>query len=318
MTLNYSKESLVYNSDEIYQILTDLGYSLRQDGKFYRAKPIYRDSGNPMSLRINKTTGKFIDFSAGYTGSFEDLIALTTNEKDPEKIKEFLKTKNFSFAEKVEKPKVKVMAERIFPEEMLLRLLPQFDFFLKKGISRETLKTFEAGCAHGGKLLRRIVFNIRNKNNQIIGFSGRTILNPIPEGVPKWKHISSKSNFLYPLHLNREIIKEKREVILVESIGDILALWESGIKNVLCLFGVSLSSKLTNEIVVLNPNKIILATNNEVNNNSIGNDAAIKIKNKLNKLFDEQNIIIKLPVKKDFGDMLEQDGAQSIIDWYNS
>ena len=38
----------------------------------------------------------------------------------------------------------------------------------------------------------------------------------------------------------------KKEVILVESIGDAMALYEQGIKNVLVMFGLSVNSHIIN------------------------------------------------------------------------
>ena len=43
--------------EDIRDILTDLGYSLRDYGKEYRAKPLYRESDNDTILTIEKSTG---------------------------------------------------------------------------------------------------------------------------------------------------------------------------------------------------------------------------------------------------------------------
>ncbi len=41
----------------IHQILTSMGYSLKDFGREYRTKPIYRDSDNDTVLRIYKDSG---------------------------------------------------------------------------------------------------------------------------------------------------------------------------------------------------------------------------------------------------------------------
>ena len=52
-----------------------------------------------------------------------------------------------------------------------------------------------------------------------------------------------KKNFIFPF-ICQEEIKKGKNVILVESIGDALSLIEIGIKNVLVLFGVSMSQEI--------------------------------------------------------------------------
>ena len=52
----------------VYQILTDLGYQLKDCGKEFRAKPLYRDSDNDSVLRIYKDTGKWVDFKQNMSG----------------------------------------------------------------------------------------------------------------------------------------------------------------------------------------------------------------------------------------------------------
>jgi hypothetical protein len=56
--------------DDVRGILEELGYVLTNDGAFYRARPIYRNSNNSTSLRIHKESGRFIDFSINKGGSY--------------------------------------------------------------------------------------------------------------------------------------------------------------------------------------------------------------------------------------------------------
>src|SRR5690606_29717739 len=92
----------------------------------------------------------------------------------------------------------------------------------------------------------------------------------------KWKHIGAKRNWVFPLYMYaerngkkyypvQEAISKTKEVILVESIGDMLALWEYGIQNVLVTFGLTLPSKLCSYLMGLNLKRVIIATNNDFN-----------------------------------------------------
>ena len=69
-------------SDGIKDILTEIGYTLRDCGKEYRTKPLYRDSDNPNVLCIQKETGVWFDFKENKYGKLEDLVKLTLDLKD--------------------------------------------------------------------------------------------------------------------------------------------------------------------------------------------------------------------------------------------
>lgn len=296
---------------DYYKILTELGYKLTDYGKEWRALPLYRPSGNATSLRIFKKDGGFQDFSAGKMGTFEDLVKLTTGIIKDEDLKNFLENPSYLSANSYEDIPI-IKMPKTFDKELLVRLLPHHDYWVNRGVSLETLKLFKGGLATGGKMYQRYVFPIWNTQNQIIGFSGRTVLPIVKDTVPKWKHLGEKKHWVYPLFLNEKEISEYRWVILVESIGDLLALWDAGIKNVLVLFGVNearggVSQDIINTLIRFSINKIIIAMNNDEGNNMVGNNAAIKIKEKLDNVFDQNTNEICLPTKKDFGDMNKEE-----------
>ena len=162
-----------------------------------------------------------------------------------------------------------------------------------------------------GKMKDRYVFPIFNSKNKIVGFSGRDLMNYENSHRPKWKHIGSKSTWVYPAFLNADILLKNKKIIIVESIGDLLALWDAGIKYVIVSFGLDASSRLLNFLLKIDPNEVILSFNNDEANNSAGNKAADKTFNKLKKYFDPKQIKIILPDKKDFGEM----NKKEIINW---
>jgi 5S rRNA maturation endonuclease (ribonuclease M5) len=285
-------------------ILQDLGYTLLENANEFRARPIYRESGNNTSLRINKETGHWIDFSLCINGPFEELVALTLNLKDISEVKQFLKTKyDFNFQAVKVRPKVSTI--KTYPDDVLAKLLPKHDYWLNRHISINTLKLFRGGVATAGKMAKRYVFPIFNSNGRIIGFTGRTLV----EAVPKWKHAGPKTEWLYPLFLNYDIIRKKQEVILVESVGDGLALWEAGIKNFIVVFGVEPSRAVINVLLKLNLNKIIIAFNNDIDedNGEVGRKAAEKTLKELKRHFDSETLEIRLPILKDINKMWIED-----------
>jgi hypothetical protein len=196
--------------------------------------------------------------------------------------------------------------ETIYPEEVLTKLIRNFDYWKGRGISHETMARFEGGIAVNGKMAGRWVLPLRNKNSQIIGFTGRWI-GQSKEGVAKWKHLSKISKVIFP-----NFIKIKDIVVLLESPGDAISLIDNGIDHVRVMFGVELSSALMSDIISKNPQKIIISTNNdssaEGRKKNVGNKAAEKIKNRLLSFFDESSIVIRLPqTGKDWGEATKEE-----------
>lgn len=207
---------------------------------------------------------------------------------------------------------------KYFPEVLLDKLLPDYSYWNNRGISNDILIRQNGGLAskqEGGKLKGRYVFPIRNKDHKIVGWAGRLLEHS--EFVPKWKILGSKKNFLFPArNISEKEIKDKREVILVESIGCSLALEMAGFSNTKVLFGVKPSSQLISYLISLDVKRIIISTNNE--SSGIGNRAAEEIQNTLIHFFNKKNVVVHLPAKKDFNDMLLDGGVGSIKKWYDT
>ena len=144
--------------------------------------------------------------------------------------------------------------------ETSINLAKDNSYWSGRGVSESTLNLFDGGVATEGKFKNRFVFPIFNGKKQLIGITGRDVTgkNPI-----KWLHQGATSKWCYPLQVNyKEIIKSK-EIIIVESIGDMLSLWEAGIKHSVVTFGVRMSPRLLTVILKINPDKITVALNND-------------------------------------------------------
>ncbi len=93
------------------------------------------------------------------------------------------------------------------------------------------------------KFTGRIIFPIRNLQGKIVGFGGRSIdqyKSPKYLNSPE-THIYKKSEILYGLFENKDIIRESREVILVEGYFDVISPYQIGIKNTVATLGTALS-----------------------------------------------------------------------------
>lgn len=305
--------------ESVRKILQDIGYVLTDNGREFRAKPLYRDSDNDNVLRIWKNSGQWVDFKENKSGSLEELIRLTLKLKTIDEAKQWIGSKGIvSNAEEIEKPKALTSQVQYFDKSLLLKLAKNDDYWNNRGISSSTLAPFCGGLASTGKMYNRYTFPIFDNKDNIIGFSGRDVAPFSLEGRPKWKHIGDKKEWVYPLKVNLQDIRNRKKIILVESIGDMLALRENGISNSVVTFGLNISAKIIYSLIALNPDKIIVAFNNDSDNNGAGNEAAVVAKNKLLNYFDKSQVSINLPLgAKDFGDLNLFDKSK-ILEWYET
>lgn len=289
----------------VEEILSQIGYNLVDFGQEYRAKPLYRPSDNSTSLCIRKSTGQWYDFSERTGGSLNLLIQKTLGDI-PAEIKEKILSGNL----RVRDEAIELNDIKKFDKSLLIKLDKNHDYWMGRGISKHIIEEFKGGVALNGRMANRYVFPIFNERHDLVGFSGRTLFKNTKS--PKWKHLGKKSLWCYPVFLNQESIIEEKEVILVESIGDMLALFNSGIRNVIVTFGLDISSAIIEYLLKVDVNRIYISFNNDINNNNSGNIAAQEGKEKLINYFDESQISIALPESKnDFGVMTHEE----ILTW---
>ncbi len=304
---------------EIKDILINLGYTLTDDKDGWRTNAMFRGGNNQTALKIyNKPLENGIiwfDFVEGHKGTLEDLVKLTLGEKiDP---KEWLMGK--IDLNDIQTKKTSIILPQVFNEDILKDLIQDYTYITKRGISLDTAKIFSCGiCLDSQTLLQKLknrqVFCIYNSKKQLVGFSGRSL---DEKNKLKYKHLGGRNGWVYPVFINHSIIKEQKEVILIEGVFDAMRLWDLGIKNSMVLFGTELSHAVLNYLLKVNPKKIIIATNNELDsdNGGVGNDAAVKIYNRLKRYFNLNQIKIHLPPAKDFAEIKDD---KTIVNWYNN
>lgn len=300
-------------------ILEDLGYKLSDCGNHWRTSALYRGGDNATSLMIYKNTGIWNDFVNGKSKQpFKNLIELTLHGQ-PDKLISILQSIKRGEQTITEyKPKTLIEMEKVYDESILEKLFPHYNFYNEKKISEDTQKFFKLGLAGQGNMYRRIVFPIYNEHHQIVGFSGRAVDN---NKHPKWKHLGKKNKWVYPAYIPNEesvdsIIDSYESVYIVESIGDALALFDSGIKNVIVNFGLYISPAIITYLTGKSLKKIILAGNNDFNSDkNRGLIGSIRNYLKLSSYFDLDCLSIKNPPKgyNDLGDAY-QDG-QDLNSW---
>lgn len=308
---------------DIQSFLLELGFdSLSDCGDYWRANAFWRGGNNRTAVSINKKNGSWKDFVSGEGGSLKNLIK-TIKGKDFD-----LRIYSSKFGIDIEElsqhyEEPIIRSEKVWPSSFLNSLFPHYSFYENKGISADTLKYFKGGLAHDGPMNGRFVFPIFSQNGEIVGVSGRDMTDRWLKNGIKWKHMGQKKNWIYPVFVPSgfgsemicfDAIKKESHVILVESIGDMLALWENGIKNTIVLFGLSISSKIISFLLSNGIKKITISTNNDSQKEfNVGKLAATKLFIDLMSHFDPEILEIALPPKpfKDFGEA----DSDSILKW---
>lgn len=183
--------------------------------------------------------------------------------------------------------KIEKRIDKIYPEYIVKKLF-KTDFYVKRGFSQETVDSFEHGKAEAHTMRNRIVFPIRDENGLIRGFSGRWAgKEELKDGkkvcvtntgvkVPKWKHTSfNKTDYLYRFNVVKPFIKD--EVIVVESIGNVMRFWDAGFNNCVAIMGSSISFKQV-QLILSSSKGVVLAFDND--------KAGLKALKKAHNLFD--------------------------------
>ena len=283
---------------DIKSFLQDKGCKIQQSGGEIQIVATWR-GGQNFSVSINPRNGNWFDFVEASGGSFDKLVTLLGGE---------ITDQNYSFSNTDWVDELKLPQK--FDISILNGLIKDYSYWENRAIDKVIFDEFTAGIFKDGKMAKRHCTVIYGQNKDIVGVSGRALENWMK---PKWKHLFKVSDVCFPLYLNKEIIKEKQEVILVESLGNLFSLWSAGIKNVICIFGTRLHNKILSNLISLNLKNIIVSLDNDSENHNVGNLAAENVKIKLSNFFDENIIKIILPPEKDWNETLVARGPDSIV-----
>jgi len=177
------------------------------------------------------------------------------------------------------------------------RLTFPAQFYIDRGFSEDVLNEFDVGLCLNPKsqMHKRIVFPIYDENDEfMIGCTGRTIC----DDPRKWVNQKgfNKSNYLYNYGKAMDHIKRTQTIILVEGQGDVIRLWEAGIKNAVGMFGSKISDSQEFLIQKTGVSNIVIAADND----DAGKACTSDIIERLKYLF---NISILKLSKNDIGDM---------------
>ncbi|MBA2469486.1 MAG: DNA primase [Chloroflexia bacterium] len=95
---------------------------------------------------------------------------------------------------------------------------------------------------HYDRFRNRLMFPIRDRDGDVVGFGGRAM----GDGIPKYLNspqtpVFDKSSLVYALDLAREPIRKAGEVVIVEGYMDAIAAHQFGYENVVASMGTALT-----------------------------------------------------------------------------
>ena len=154
----------------------------------------------------------------------------------------------------------------------------------------------------------RIMFPIKNNQNQVVAFSGRTM--STDKSVPKYYNthetkIFEKRKVLYNFSDARSFIAKENEVILCEGYMDVIKAHQNGIKNAVALMGTNIDNNKLKEVLSL-VKKITLSLDND----EAGSKAQIEIGNRIIQTTD--NVYkLKFSGAKDLDEFLTEKNTKN-------
>ena len=154
----------------------------------------------------------------------------------------------------------------------------------------------------------RVMFPIKNNQNQVVAFSGRTMSSD--KNVPKYYNthetkIFEKRTVLYNFSDARSFIAKENEVILCEGYMDVIKAHQNGMKNAVALMGTNIDNNKLKEVLSL-VKKITLSLDND----EAGSKAQIEIGNRIIETTD--NVYkLKFSGAKDLDEFLTEKNTKN-------
>lgn len=263
---------------QIESILIKLNINFRKSGSWLTAPCSVHQGDNRGALAFCTRTNKWVCFTRHCQQEYgNDIVGLVAGVLDVSRtealgwLEENVQDVDIS-AKRVRKEK----EDRVY-EEFFTKKLLKTDFYLRRGFSEATVNSFEHGMANALSMRNRVVFPIRDEIGLIRGFSGRWAGKEIEVErqdkkkmvcvtesgvqVPKWRHTSfKKTNYCYRLKEARQSCQD--ELIVVESIGNVMRFYDSGFTNCIACMGSYLSFRQAN-LIIGSTKKAILAFDND-------------------------------------------------------
>ena len=140
----------------------------------------------------------------------------------------------------------------------LLNFLTSRDIPVDVAQEAGLLQTRDNG-GHYDRFRNRLMFPIRDRDGDVVGFGGRAM----GDGIPKYLNspqtpVFDKSSLVYALDLAKEPIRKSGDVVIVEGYMDVIAAHQFGYENVVASMGTALTESQA-ALVKRGSTRIVLA-----------------------------------------------------------
>ncbi|OSA95671.1 UNVERIFIED_ORG: hypothetical protein B2H93_04420 [Clostridium botulinum] len=171
------------------------------------------------------------------------------------------------------------------------------DIFKNDGISYSTQRIFEIGFDIQSN---RYTIPIYDELGVCVGVKGRYFFKDTPQDEDKYIYLEpcAKTKVLYGLYKTYKYIKEKDEVIVVESEKSVMKAWEDGIYNIVAISGHDLSKTQVNKLTALGVNEIILCYDEDVFREENGKVSKLKYKIEIDKFIEQQKVSLMVDINR--------------------
>jgi DNA primase len=322
MNLQQLKKFLLNKPEELF---AKLGMKIEVFGdNIYSTCPVHESSDNPRAFSFSKQRGIWKcwtrDCQNHYRNDVFGLIRGVLSSREGQDVefsqalkwisKEFnIYAKSDAAIENIEDEDeftsiVAQLKDNIsFPQNKTVNLdlsisIPS-EYFHNRGFDKKTLEYFEVGdCLDtSSKLYDRAIIPIHNEDGSSkIGYICRAIKEyKIPKFLIYPKGFDKRFVF-YNLHRAMPSIKATNTLFIVEGQGDVWRLYESGIHNVVGIFGRTLTKEQQQKLQTLPVTRIIILTDND----QAGRESKIQLQRQLGRFY---KLSFPYLQHKDVGDM---------------
>jgi 5S rRNA maturation endonuclease (ribonuclease M5) len=182
------------------------------------------------------------------------------------------------------------------------------NYFKDRGFNKQTLRYFSVGdCDENCIMKERSVIPIHDDGGElVVGLIGRsTKIYRTPKFLIYPKGFD-KRNYLYNYHRAKDRARETSCMYLVEGQGDVWKLYEAGVKNVVGMFGKTLSEQQEKKIAKLGITHIIAILDND----QAGKEAVLQLYRQISRMY---KITCPKISNKDIGEMKTKDIKSEIL-----
>lgn len=182
-------------------------------------------------------------------------------------------------------------------------------YFLNRGFYKKTLEYFEVGdCIDkGSKLYERAIIPIHSEcGTHKIGYICRAIKEyKLPKFLIYPRGFDKRFHF-YNLHRALPSIKDSNCIFIVEGQGDVWKLYESGVYNVVGMFGKTLTKEQQKKLQQLPLTHVVILTDND----QAGRESKIQLQRQLGRFY---KLTFPQLSQKDVGEMSVKQIKQNIL-----